>query len=90
MRDALADARSQLQGLYYDTTFSANSTVFGCLRQLAPATHILLGTDFPVGQEVGVQLNIDGLEQLINNEDRQAMERDNALALFPRLQPHTA
>ena len=32
----------------------------------------------------------DAIEQLINNEDRQAMERDNALALFPRLQPHTA
>jgi predicted TIM-barrel fold metal-dependent hydrolase len=85
MDEGLADARAQLERLYYDTAFAANPTVFGALRALAPLEHVLLGTDFPFGQEIGVQVNLAGLERVAGAEDRRAIEGVNAQALFPRL-----
>src|SRR5919109_3700238 len=60
--DGLADSRRQLQRLFYDVTLSANDTVLGCLRDLVPSTHILLGTDYPLAGEIGLAGTLAGLE----------------------------
>ncbi len=55
------------------------------LLKLVPVSHVLFGTDFPFrpGAEV-----IDGMsEHGFSADDRRAIERDNALALLPRLRP---
>jgi hypothetical protein len=61
MRAATEDAYELLRGLYYDTALSANPTVLGALQRLVPASRILLGTDYPFAQEVGVRYSLDGL-----------------------------
>ena len=48
IRQAIAgDVLSQLQSLYYDTALSANRHSFSALRELVPASRIVLGTDYP-------------------------------------------
>ena len=80
---------SQLSGLYYDTALSANINVFSSLQQLVPASHILLGTDYPFAPEeesgyTAVRLaNLPGLSV----QELEDIEGNNALKLFPRLQP---
>lgn len=83
--EALAQARSMLTGLYYDTALSATPTVFGDLLELARPGHILLGTDFPMAQEVGMKMTIEGLQVLAGHDSLPAIEGENAKALFPRL-----
>jgi predicted TIM-barrel fold metal-dependent hydrolase len=87
LSDALADGRRQLERLFYDVTLSANDTVLGCLSELVPAAQILLGTDFPLAQEIGVATTLSGLAryQGFDVADRRAIESANALRLFPRL-----
>ena len=75
----------ELQKMYYDTAQAYNPYTLPSFKKLVPASHILFGTDFPFGggsREVG-----SGLQQ---NSDFTAQElrmidRENALALFPRL-----
>jgi 6-methylsalicylate decarboxylase len=87
LSDGLADSRRQLQRLFYDVTLSTNDTVLGCLQDLVPSTHILLGTDYPMAQEIGVASTLAGLEAHsgFDDDDRRAIEGDGARHLFPRL-----
>jgi predicted TIM-barrel fold metal-dependent hydrolase len=87
MADGLADSRRQLQSLFYDITLAANDTVLGCLRDLVHSTQILLGTDYPIAQEIGVTTTLGGLAAHtgFNDHDRRAIEGDNARRLFARL-----
>jgi predicted TIM-barrel fold metal-dependent hydrolase len=87
LSDGLARSRRRLERLFYDVTLSANDTVLGCLHALAPRSQILLGTDFPFAQEIGVISTLDGLRRHdgFDDADRHAIESGNALQLFPRL-----
>jgi 6-methylsalicylate decarboxylase len=72
-----------LGALYYDTSGSATATVLDPLRALAPASHILVGTDLPFVPESSVQLYLRDLERY---DGRWSAElADNARRLFPRL-----
>jgi 6-methylsalicylate decarboxylase len=87
MAEGLADSRRQLQRLFYDTTLSANDTVLDCLAGLVPSTQLLLGTDYPMAQEIGVTSTLAGLARHrgFHDDDRRAIAADNARRLFPRL-----
>ena len=61
MRAATEDTFDLLRGLYYDTALSANPTVLSALQRLVPASRVLLGTDYPFAQEIGVRYSLDGL-----------------------------
>jgi len=89
MRAATEDAFELLRGLYYDTALSANPTVLGTLQRLVPASRVLLGTDFPFGQEIGVRYSLDGLATYegFGEEERAMIESGTALTLFPCLRP---
>jgi predicted TIM-barrel fold metal-dependent hydrolase len=77
---------SYLKRFFYDTALSANPHALRSLCELVPATQILFGTDFPFAPEP-VTRTIDGLAQYdgFDSAARAAIERDNALALLPRL-----
>src|SRR5215217_5427300 len=85
MGAATEDAYELLRGLYYDTALSANPTVLGPLQRLVPASRILLGTDYPFAQEVGVRYSLDGLAAYegFGEEERATIESGTALKLFP-------
>jgi len=84
---ALAESRRQLSRLFYDVTLSANEVVLGSLQTLVPSSQIVLGTDFPMAQEIGVTSTLAGLAEhsAFDDDDRRLVELDNALRLFPRI-----
>lgn len=78
---AMADLTRQ----YYDTALSANEPALAALEKFVPQTQILYGSDFPFA--VGMmKKTIDGLAaHAFTPAARLAIERGNALGLFPRL-----
>jgi len=76
-----------LQKLYYDTTLSTSETVLAGLRQFVPTSQVLFGSDYPMVPEKVVSVETSMLEasRVLDDATRQAIDRDNALALFPRL-----
>lgn len=76
-----------LQGLYYDLALSAHPLPFAALRALAPLSHILFGSDWPFTPEIGVARNLHALTtaNALSEADLQAIARENAERLFPRL-----
>jgi predicted TIM-barrel fold metal-dependent hydrolase len=89
IRQAFADdVFSQLRSLYYDTALSANINVFSSLRQLVPASHILLGTDYPFAPEMESSMTAARLATLpgLSEQELWDIEGQNALKLFSRLQ----
>ena len=80
---AEAAAREQIAKLYFDTALSTASPVLDALTSLVPTSHILLGTDFPFGQEIGLQYTLRGIERHpgFSDDDRVAILGGNASAL---------
>ena len=75
-----------LQRLYYDTALSTSEFVFAALQQFVPTSQILFGSDWPMVPELAVKLETAGLEgsKVLDDSTRNAINRQNALALFPR------
>ena len=78
-----------LQGLYYDTALSATPYALPCLRELVDSSHILFGSDYPFAPEPESWMGrtAEDLETYggFDDAERLAIERENALGLFPRL-----
>jgi predicted TIM-barrel fold metal-dependent hydrolase len=85
MAEGLARSQRQLEHLCYDVTLSASETVLECLQRLVPVSNIVLGTDYPFAQEIGIVTTIAGVESHFDLEGVAAIESDVALRLFPRL-----
>jgi 6-methylsalicylate decarboxylase len=81
-------AIAYLKRLYYDTALSAAPYAFSALRELVDPSHILFGSDFPYLPEPLIKTSIQGLNDYagFDSATRRAIECDNSLALFPRLQ----
>jgi predicted TIM-barrel fold metal-dependent hydrolase len=60
--------------------------VLAALQQFVPPSQILFGSDFPMVPEMAVKLETSGLEtsKVLDDSTRNAIDRQNALALFPR------
>jgi 6-methylsalicylate decarboxylase len=78
-------ALAELRKLYYDTASAASPASMAALRIMAPASHILFGSDYPFGKAAA------GIEELrhapLSDAEREAIDRGNAMALLPRLKP---
>ena len=75
--------RYELQRLYYDTGSVMNPGAFSSLRVLAPLTQILFASDYP---QLSVEASLRELHDLgLTDAELAAIQRDNALRLFPRL-----
>jgi predicted TIM-barrel fold metal-dependent hydrolase len=73
--------REIFRSLYYDTASVFDPVGFDAVRRLAGVSQILLGTDFPFWHP---DANISALgKQRLSAEELRAIERDNALRLFP-------
>ncbi len=72
----------EVQKLYYDTAFFYGPYSWPTILKLVPVPHILFGTDFPFASAGMVA---KGLSQVgLNARDLRAIERENAVDLFPR------
>ena len=79
----LHDALSQIRTLYFDTANAANPPALAATRAMAAPEHILFGTDNPF---VPAARAVDDLARAqLNPQELRAIERDNAIALMPRL-----
>ncbi len=75
-----------LKQLYYDTALSVNPNALRSLQELVDASHILFGSDYPFAPEVTLFLAVQGMQNFdaFDEQARKAIERESALALFPR------
>jgi 6-methylsalicylate decarboxylase len=75
----------ELKRLYYDIAVSGYRPAIAALTGLIPTTQILFGSDFPY-RPLGE--TADTMPQLgLSQADLDAIGRNNALALLPRLKP---
>jgi hypothetical protein len=70
--------------LYFDTALSTAASALDALTSVVPTSHILTGTDFPFGQEIGLRYTLRGLERYphFSDEDRAAIHAANAAQLL--------
>jgi 6-methylsalicylate decarboxylase len=85
-RDRLPNGlMAELKKFYYDLAGAANAGAIASLLQLVTPSQVLFGTDFPPG---GTSRDVArAIEELpfFSPRDLQAIYRDNAVALLPRL-----
>ena len=76
-----------LQKLYYDTALSTSDQVMAALAAFVPQSQVLFGSDWPMGTTPALKMEDDYLSStpVLTDKARRAIDRDNALALFPRL-----
>lgn len=75
--------RNVLRRFYYDTAQTANAAAMGALRQLVEPSQIVFGSDYPY--RTGLE-HVTGLSNCgFSERELQKIERDNALAIMPRL-----
>jgi len=80
---AMPDAMKLLAEFYYDTALSATQMQMNALRELAPISQVLYGTDFPFANEVRVRLAEEAFSKLALTDAEQQMVRHlNAAPLF--------
>jgi hypothetical protein len=85
--DGKPNARlATIQKFYYDTAQAFNPFTLDGFTRLIPNSHILFGSDY-LGNAGSAGNVVRGLESYTGFTPVQlrAVERDNALALFPRL-----
>ncbi len=82
-----ADVLDDFAGFYFDTALSSSAAALPTLLAFAKPGHITFGSDFPFAPTAAGKLFAAGLETYpaIDASARAAIERTNALALFPRL-----
>jgi len=80
------DGLALLQKLYYETALSTSEFVFGALKEFVPMSQVLFGSDFPYIGPAVLQAERYGLEnsKVLDDAARAAIDRGNALTLFPR------
>lgn len=72
-----------LRKLYYDTANSSYAPTFAALLSLAPLSQVLFGSDYPY---LTIAQNLEDMRAAgLTPQQCKVIERDNALALLPRL-----
>jgi predicted TIM-barrel fold metal-dependent hydrolase len=73
----------ELKKLYYDVANSTNPSSMAALMNLVPSSQMLFGSDFPY---VPAAVTANGLDRFrLSASDLQAVNRENGMRLFPRL-----
>jgi len=74
---------AEIKKLYFDIANGANPSSLAALTKLVPTSQLLFGTDFPF---VRIAITVDGFKDYkFPANDVEAINRGNALRLFPRL-----
>ena len=82
-----ADSLDDFSSFYFDTALSSSAAALPTLLAFAKPGHITFGSDFPFAPVAEGRLFAARLETYpgLDNTTRNAIDRTNALALFPRL-----
>jgi 6-methylsalicylate decarboxylase len=82
-----ADSLDDFASFYFDTALSSSAAALPTLLAFAKPGHITFGSDWPFAPIAAGKLFAAGLESYggMDTQTRNAIERTNALALFPRL-----
>ncbi|MUL74588.1 amidohydrolase family protein [Mycolicibacterium sp. CBMA 226] len=82
-----ADHLDDFASFYFDTALSSSAAALPSLLAFAKPGHVTFGSDFPFAPVEAGQLFAAGLETYggLDDAGRRAIDRTNALALFPRL-----
>ncbi len=83
----LTDSLDDFAGFYFDTALSSSAAALPTLLAFARPGHVTFGSDWPYAPVAAGKLFAAGLETYrgLDAGARSAIERTNALALFPRL-----
>jgi 6-methylsalicylate decarboxylase len=83
----LTDILDDFAGFYFDTALSSTAAALPSLLAFANPGHVTFGSDWPFAPLVAGKLFAAGLETYpgLDADARTAIERTNALRLFPRL-----
>jgi predicted TIM-barrel fold metal-dependent hydrolase len=84
-----ADAFELMSRFFYDTALSVTPRQITCLRELAPVSQIVYGSDFPFADEGrlrGAEAAFDSLG--FSPEEARRIRFDNAAGLFERFAGH--
>ncbi|MBP7338627.1 amidohydrolase family protein [Niveispirillum sp.] len=75
-----------MRRFYFDTALSPSPYAMAALGQLVDHSHILFGSDFPFAPAPVTAMQVNGVETLSfwNAQQKTAVFRSNALALFPQ------
>ncbi|OSC23227.1 amidohydrolase [Mycobacterium vulneris] len=81
------DSLDDFAGFYFDTALSSSAAALPSLLAFAKPGHVTFGSDWPFAPVAAGKLFAAGLETYpgLRPDARAAIERDNALPLFPRL-----
>jgi 6-methylsalicylate decarboxylase len=84
---SLTDTLDDFAGFYFDTALSSSAAALPSLLAFAKPGHVTFGSDWPFAPLAAGKLFAAGLETYpgLDGDARTAIERTNALALFPRL-----
>jgi predicted TIM-barrel fold metal-dependent hydrolase len=76
----------QLRRFWYETALAAGPSSFGSLKVVADPKQIVFGSDWPYcpGDMADDMIAALGDDKMLDAKRRAAIERDNALKLFPR------
>ncbi len=77
-----------MQKFYYDTAQAFNEYTLPTFTKVVPMSHMLFGTDYPFAQAGTVAKGLADYHFM--PADLRAIERDNAVELFPRLKGRSA
>jgi 6-methylsalicylate decarboxylase len=82
-----ADSLDDFSGFYFDTALSSSAAALPTLLAFAKPGHITFGSDWPFAPVTAGKLFAAGLDTYtgLDADTRDAINRTNALALFPRL-----
>jgi predicted TIM-barrel fold metal-dependent hydrolase len=77
---------SQLRRFWYETALAAGPSTYGSLKEVADPARIVFGSDWPYcpTEMCGDMIAALGNDKMLDAKTRAAIERTNALALFPR------
>ena len=75
----------EVQKLYYDTANFFNPYALPTLMKTVPVSQVLYGTDYPFGGDPSGRVAAGLRTHPFTAAELRAIERDNALRLFPRL-----
>jgi 6-methylsalicylate decarboxylase len=84
LENAEAMARTQIAKLYFDTALSTAPHVLDALLWMVPTSHLLFGSDFPFGQEIGLRYTLRGIVGYpgFSDSHRTAVLHSNAAHLL--------
>src|SRR5215469_15727055 len=78
-----AGMRAELRKFYYDTASAGNTSAMAALMNIVATSHIFFGSDYPFLPTTKAVKDLAKVK--LPRAVQQAIDRDNAMKLFPRL-----